>query len=32
MNEAIYNGLPVVFISAGTTTEEINIDGLEANE
>lgn len=31
MNEAIYNGLPAVFISAGTTAEEINLDGLEAN-
>ncbi len=32
MNEAIYNGLPVVFISTGTTAEEINLDRLEANE
>lgn len=29
MNEAIYNGLPIVFVSDGTTAEEINLDGLE---
>lgn len=29
MNEAIYNGLPVVFTGSVSETEEINLDGLE---